>query len=174
MSYKHYNAAVDELELYDGANERYFYLECCYRADSKGRVLIPQTTLAEITRLSLRTIASLFQALESKGLVEKLQHGQYRVTISPQADNAIARLRSKETQPTTTKGSIDDELPELTPLEEWWENNAKLDENSIECVPIPIDEVPDFVIQAVKDGQLKRRVELVDYKNDAYWVYERS
>ena len=174
MGYKHYNAVVDELEMFTNSNERFLYLECCYRADSKGRVLIPQITLAQITRLSLRTVARTFQALESKGFVEKLQHGQYRVTVLPQAETTMSKLQSKKAK-VEALVEAEEELPELEEWEEYWEDNAKVDKNKIECLPIPNDEIPDFISEAHKEGKLKRRPNFeYDEERTCYLVYEKA
>lgn len=161
MTYKHYNAAVDELGLFSGANKRYLYLECCYRADSKGRILIPQTTLAEITRLSLRTVAGLFAEMEKERLIVKVmakgkeRHGQYMVTIPPREISGATRP-SNEPIPATPE--------KINDFEEWLEerrgegyivNNPFDDGDSLIVPDYERERLSAKVQEAVNQGRLR-------------------
>jgi len=82
MTYKHYNVAVDEPLPFDSGIERSLYLEACYRADNRGIVRTPQSQLSTLTLFSPRTIATVFNTLQDKGLLLRLGHGCYKVILS--------------------------------------------------------------------------------------------
>ncbi len=157
MSYRHFNAVVDELEMFEGPNQRYLYLECCYRADSKGRILVPQVTLAQITGLSLRTVAGTLKQLEEKKLIEKEAHGQYQVTIKPGPDMLAVKLSARSVMQETEAQS--------NPLVEWLRDKeaastvfpADYQEYNEEkqVLIYPDEKLPECVKQAIRNGQLK-------------------
>ena len=69
----------------------------------------------------------------------------------------------------------DEDPPELEEWEEYWEENAKLDKNKKECLPVPNDEIPDCILEAQRAGLLKRRPNFeYDKEKTCYTVYEKA
>jgi len=152
MTYQHFNAVVDSEETFESPTERYLYLECCYRANSKGRILMPQTTLAQITQLSLRTVASLFKLLEGKELITRDGHGNYRVAILPAMPTRVA------TEIQVIPAVIPDRYRALKLWLKGRENDGLVFDSEFDderqLITTDGEEFPDFVKTAITEGKL--------------------
>lgn len=66
---------------FDSAMERYVFIELCHRATYDGTLRLSQIDIAAVTLCSLRTVTHAFESLQAKGLLERLSHGRYQITL---------------------------------------------------------------------------------------------
>lgn len=113
VTVQHYLKIID-VEGFASATQRYLALELALRADRKGVVRMPQSELAQVTKLSPATVKRLFRDFEDVGLIERVGHGRYQfnlgdpdvcaellgtssgpksVTLSPEAEAELSRLQ---------------------------------------------------------------------------------
>ena len=143
MSYIHYNEMVDDPTAFDTGTQRYIFLEMCYRSDNKGVLWMPQSHFAGALKLSTRTIAREFARLQEMRLVEKDGHGRYCVCL-PGVEKANADYQPAKRKPQSLKNWIVDEF-----------GKESLERGMIEVFS-PISELPEFVVDAIKQGVLKQ------------------
>ena len=143
MSYKHYNEVVDAELPFDSGMQRFIFLESCYRADNRGIIRSPQAQLASCFLISRQTIAREFVRLQELGLLEKTDYGRYCVCL-PGAEKANASYQPAKRKPQSLKNWIVDEF------------GKESLERGVIAVFGPISELPEFVVDAIKQGVLKR------------------
>jgi len=143
MSYKHYNEMVDDPTAFDTGTQRYIFLEMCYRSDNQGVLWMPQSHFAGALKLSARTIAREFARLQEMRLVEKDGHGRYCVCL-PGTEKANAGYQPAKRKPQSLKNWIVDEF-----------GKESLERGVIEVFG-GIKELPEFVVDAIKQGILER------------------
>ena len=143
MSYKHYNEAVDAELPFDSGMQRFIFLESCYRSDNRGIIRSPQAQLASCFLVSRQTIAREFIRLKELGLLEKEQFGRYRV-ILPGKETQEVFKPTKNRKPQSLKNWIVDEF-----------GKESLERGVIEVFG-GIKELPEFVVDAIKQGILER------------------
>ena len=143
MSYKHYNEVVDAELPFDSGMQRFIFLESCYRSDNRGIIRSPQAQLASCFLVSRQTIAREFIRLKELGLLEKEQFGRYRV-ILPGKETQEVFKPTKNRKPQSLKNWIVDEF-----------GKESLERGVIEVFG-GIKELPEFVVDAIKQGILER------------------
>jgi len=143
MSYKHYNEAVDAELPFDSGIQRFIFLESCYRSDNRGIIRSPQAQLASCFLISRQTIAREFVRLQELGLLEKTDYGRYCVCL-PGVEKANANYQPAKRKPQSLKNWIVDEF-----------GKESLERGVIEVFG-PISELPEFVVDAIKQGVLER------------------
>lgn len=74
-------AKVFEADGFNSAAQRLVLLELAYRADRKGVVRYSQSEIAAISTLARPTVARWFRHFEEVGILLRLGHGRYRLSL---------------------------------------------------------------------------------------------
>ena len=175
MSYLHSNA-IREMDTgeFDGAIQRYIFIEAGHQADSRGILYRTTSELAESTMVSRTTISKEFARLEKKGLLTREKFGRYRVRLPA----GLMPVLPKETKPkaeepelaqATAQGvSIEDDLGNFSDLEE--EISGYQDIDGTYRTPSSVSEpIPDCLKQAVAEGIIKERA-IATWVSEPYGV----
>lgn len=162
MSYLHSNE-VREMpgEKFDSATQRYLMIEIAHVANHQGIINQSQTDIATESLLSRVTVANEFKKLESKGLITREKHGQYKINI----------FLAKQTPAQTKK---EEETEEPDEFESWWEDNyIPAEDGNAAVLTLMDDDIPEAVKKYRDEGLIKLEPGFVVFQGVPHLVYKK-